>query len=160
MADDRSMDIKIKKLDGTNYQSWKFQMKLVLMEKDLWGFIEDVEVNVATDSPEVQGKFRSRSNKAYSLIALSIETSLQPHIVTTTNPREAWCILENLFSFVSVTQIVRLNRKFYAASLEEASDLMIHITEMTSLAQQLRELGEDISSKKFATVILGSLPPS
>ena len=34
------------------------------------------------------------------------------------------------------------------------------ITKMTSLAQELRELKEDISSKKFATVILGSLPPS
>jgi len=28
---------------------------------------------------------------------------------------------------------------------------------MTSLAEQLREMKEDISSKKFATVVLGSL---
>lgn len=26
----------------TNYQSWKFQMKVLFMEKDLWGFIEDI----------------------------------------------------------------------------------------------------------------------
>jgi len=31
---------------------------------------------------------------------------------------------------------------------------------MTSLAEQLREMKENISSKKFATVVLGSLPES
>ena len=37
---------------------------------------------------------------------------------------------------------------------------MKHITEMTSLAEQLREMKDEISSKKFATAILGSLPDS
>ena len=62
------------------------------------------------------------------------------------------------FSFISITQIVRLTRKFYAASMNEGDDLMEHITNMTALAQQLRELNEEISTQKFATVILGSLP--
>lgn len=37
---------------------------------------------------------------------------------------------------------------------------MKHITEMTSLAEQLKEMKEDISSKKVAIVILGSLTDS
>ena len=41
--------------------------------------------------------------------------------------------------------------------MEEGADLMQHITMMTSLAEQLRELEEEITSKKFETVILGSL---
>ena len=44
--------------------------------------------------------------------------------------------------------------------MEGGGDLMKHLTYMTSLAQQLREMEEDISSKKFATVVLGSLPES
>ena len=68
--------------------------------------------------------------------------------------------LQNHFEFVSVTQIVRLNRKFYAASMKEGHGLIEHITYITSLAEQLREMKEDITSKKFATVILGSLPES
>ena len=39
-------------------------------------------------------------------------------------------------------------------------DLEEFITKMTSLAQELRELNDPISSKKFATVMLGSLPDS
>ena len=37
---------------------------------------------------------------------------------------------------------------------------MQHITMVTSLAEQLRELEEEILSRKFETVILGSLPES
>ena len=77
-----------------------------------------------------------------------------------TDPLAAWKILQKQFEFVSVTQIVRLNRKFYAASMKEGADLMQHLTHTTSLAEQLREINEEISSKKFATVVLGSLPDS
>ena len=77
-----------------------------------------------------------------------------------TDPLAAWKILQKQFEFVSVTQIVRLNRKFYAARMKEGADLMQHLTHMTSLAEQLREMNEEISSKKFATVVLGSLPDS
>ena len=87
-----------------------------------------------------------------------MEKDLQVHISSVTDPLAAWKILQKQFEFVSVTQIVRLNRKFYAASMKEGADLMQHLTHMTSLAEQLREMNEEISSKKFATVVLGSLP--
>ena len=42
--------------------------------------------------------------------------------------------------------------------MKENDDLMEHLTMMASLAQQLCELQEEISSRKYATVVLGSLP--
>ena len=41
--------------------------------------------------------------------------------------------------------------------MQEGDNLMKHLI-MTSHAQQLRELEEEIVAKKFATVVLGSLP--
>ena len=55
---------------------------------------------------------------------------------------------------------MRLSRRFYASTMREDEDLEEFLTKMTTLAQESRELNEDISSKKFATVILGSLPES
>ena len=72
-----------------------------------------------------------RSVEAYSLIALSFKTSLQVHIVNMTDPKEAWNLLEKQFSFVSVTHLVRLTRKFYAATMKENDDLMEHITQVS-----------------------------
>ena len=69
-----------------------------------------------------------------------------------------WEILRKQFECVSIAQIVRLNRRFYAATMKEGTDLMEHLKYMTSLAEQLRELKEEITPERFATVILGSLP--
>ncbi len=89
-----------------------------------------------------------------------MNTSLQVRIASTKNPQEAWETLQKQFESVSITHIVRLNRKFYAAAMEEGGNLMEHLTMMTSLSEQLKKLKEDVSPKKFATVVLGSLPES
>ena len=137
-------------------------MKLLLMERGLWGFTQQGQETQPDENAAatVRNAFRLRSDKAYSLIALNVEKDIQVHISSVTDPLVAWERLQQQFEFVSITQIVRLSRKFYAASMEENGDLVKHITYMTSLAEQLRELNEEISSKKFATVVLGSLPES
>ena len=155
---------KIESLTGANYQSWKYNMKLVLMDKGLWGYVsgdEDAPAATEDDKKEKEIKeYRLKCEKTYSLIALNVHKSIQVHISGTTNPKTAWETLEKQFQFVSVTEIVRLCRAFYAATMEEGSDIMVHINKMTSLAERLRELKEDVSTKKFAIVVLGSLPDS
>ena len=152
---------KIEPLSGKNYQSWKYNIKLVLMERGLWGLVEGTEGaphSTATDA--VQNVYHLRSDKAYYLIILSVDKSLQVHISLTSDPRAAWEILQKQFECVSIAQIVQLNCKFYAATMKEGTDLMEHLTYMTSLAGQLRELKEEITPQKFATIVLGSCPES
>ena len=83
--------------------------------------------------------FKSKQNQAYSIIALSISKDIQIFITCTDDPKKAWDILENQFSFVSITQLVRVYRKFYASSMVEGGSIMEHVTKMTQLAQDLRE---------------------
>ena len=44
--------------------------------------------------------------------------------------------------------------------MPEGADLLQHLKYMTSLAEQLHEMKEDTSPRKFAIVALGSLPES
>ena len=37
------MKVLIEPLDGSNYLSWKFNVKLVLMQSGLWGIVSGVE---------------------------------------------------------------------------------------------------------------------
>ena len=104
--------------------------------------------------------FMFRSQKAYSTIALALTKNLQVHVSNTVDPKEAWDILASHFNFVSITQNVRVTRAFYGASMDEGGNLMEHITKMTALSGRLRELGEVVDSKRFAIVVLGSLPES
>ena len=136
-------------------------MKLVLMEKGLWGLVDGEERpprETATQKEKTAHK--ARSDRAYVLISLGIERQLQIHTQMTTNPKEAWEILQKQFTFASVTQKVRLTSKFYAACMQEGDDLMEQLTGMSSIAQQLRELNEEMSPQKFTTTFLGSFPAS
>ena len=156
--------VKIDPLIGSNYRSWKYNIKLVLMERGLWGFAQGNETAPVAEENDKKEKeikeYKLKLDKAYSTIALSVCKRLQVHINETDDPKKAWDTLEKLFNFVSVPEIVRVNRSFYAATMSEGSDLNEHLTKMTELASRLRELKEDISPKKFATTVLGSLPES
>ena len=82
----------IEKLDGeTNWNTWKFQMKHLLLAKDLWGFVDGTEpIPTEAATEEVKADYRKRSQKAFSVIVLAI-TSSQLYLVTSCEqPREAW----------------------------------------------------------------------
>eukprot|EP00794_Sanderia_malayensis_P016392 gene16392-18029_t len=94
------------------------------MEHGFWSFIKGTEIPPGQRvHAAIINIYHLRSDKAYTLIALSVNTLLQVHISQTTDPKEAWEILKEQFEFVSITRIVRLNRKFYAASMPEGTNL-------------------------------------
>lgn len=68
---------KIKQHNGDNYQSWKYNIKLILMERGLWSFIEGTE-NTSGQGAEatVVNAYHLWSDKAYFLIALRMNKSL------------------------------------------------------------------------------------
>ena len=56
----------IEKLNGSNWSTWKFQMKHVLLAKDLWGLVDGTEAEPAEDAAaRVLADYRKRSQKAY-----------------------------------------------------------------------------------------------
>ena len=158
------MNVSIEPLDGSNYLSWKFNVKLVLMQSGLWGIVSGAEkAPEATEADKKEKEicaFRVRSEKAYSQIALNVKKELQVHVANTVDPKVAWDQLSKHFEFVSITHTVRICRAFYAAKMAENGNLMEHITYMTQLSQQLQEMKEEVSPKKFAIIVLGSLPDS
>ena len=124
------------------------------MERGLWGFTQEGQETPpeASASATVKNAFRLQSDRAYSLIALNVQKDLQVHISSVTDPLAAWRTLQKQFEFVSVTQIVRLNRKFYAATMKGA-DLQEHLTYTTSLADLFEEICHG-SVGKFTRVVL------
>ena len=90
---------KIEPLSGKNYSSWSYNAKLVLMERGLWGIANgsekkpevklEADNKVANADVKLLKAWQLRADKAYSLIALNIEKSLQVHISHTVDAHEA-----------------------------------------------------------------------
>ena len=129
MAESSSIQ-KIEKLNGKNFASWKYNIKLLL-----WNIVNGMEKKpvIKTEDagkPEIITKINSwelRSDKAYSIIAINIEKDLQIHVQSTTDPSEAWELLKKHFELTSISHIVRLTRRFYAASMREDEDLEVDV---------------------------------
>ena len=64
---------RIEPLNGSNYQSWRYNVKLVLMDKGLWSFVQGTEEKpIATETDKKETKIKEyllKSEKAYSTIA-------------------------------------------------------------------------------------------
>ena len=118
---------KIEKLNGENYINWKFNMKCCLMERGLWGYVTGkivkpavkteggteggtaaVTADEVVKSQEKLNEYELRADKAYSLIALNVDKTLQIHVSSTNSAKEAWDSLQKNFEFVSVAQMVCL----------------------------------------------------
>jgi len=59
---------KVDKLTGNNYHTWKFQMKMCLIGKDLWGIVTGDETLNPEATNQEQQTFRRRENLALASI--------------------------------------------------------------------------------------------
>ena len=77
------------KLDGSNWTTWKFQMRHLLRAKRLWGSVEGTEVLANDAGAQARADFEQRSEKAFSTIIMGISTP-QLYLVTSCDqPKEA-----------------------------------------------------------------------
>ncbi len=64
----------IDKLNDSNWTTWKFQMRHLLLAKGFWGHVEGTDVLAEDGSDQVQREFRQKEQKVFSLIIMSIST--------------------------------------------------------------------------------------
>lgn len=109
---DESKVIKIDKLDGCNYKNWCYQIKLILIEHDLWSTVEPGE-DKPTDERSLK-EYNARHNKALAKICLAINRQQQQHIMQFETPKEVWKALEELYAPKDNRyRIIQLRRKLY-----------------------------------------------
>ena len=87
----------IDKIDGSNWITWKFQLKHILLAKGLWKYVDGSAVLAEDATVEQQAKYRSESQKAFSVIVMSVATSQLYLITSYESPKEAWDVLKKHF---------------------------------------------------------------
>uniref|UniRef100_A0A1X7U1S9 DUF4219 domain-containing protein n=1 Tax=Amphimedon queenslandica TaxID=400682 RepID=A0A1X7U1S9_AMPQE len=61
-------------MNSSNWMTWKFQLKH-LLSKGLWDIVTGKEVLKENPTTAQEAEFRSRSQKAFSTIVMSMESS-------------------------------------------------------------------------------------
>ena len=87
----------IDKLDSSNWTTWKFQMRHLLLAKGLWGYVDGTEVLADNANAQTQSEFRKKSQRAFSTIVLAISTPQLYLVTSCEKPKDAWDALRNHF---------------------------------------------------------------
>src|ERR1700752_771441 len=155
---------RIAALDGTNYRSWAFALKMLLKAHELWDVIDD-EDEEGEEASKAKGKtrksdtdWRRKDQLALSTIALSLKPSEQEHIHGCATARAAWDCLKELYEGKGTHRFLSLLKSIGTAKLEEGVVMKDYIRGVRQAAEELSEL--DLKLEKAAVVgfILNGLP--
>ena len=151
----------IEKLNGSNWSTWKFQMKHVLLAKDLWGLVDGTEAEPAEDAAaRVLADYRKRSQKAFSVIALAISSSQLYLVTSCEQPGQAWKALRNHFERDTLANKLLLKKRYFRSEMKEGTSVEKHLKNMKELTEQLAAIGAPIDEEDQVVTLLGSLPKS
>lgn len=147
----------IEKLDRNNWNTWKFQMKHLLMAKGLWNLVDGSEVLA---SEATAALFQSRLHKAFSTIVLAMD-SAQLYLVTSCEePKQAWNALKNHFERETLANKLLLKKQYFRSEMKEGTSVDQHLRHMKDITDKLAAIGAPISQEDQVVTLLGSLPRS
>ena len=150
----------IDKLDGSNWTTWKFQMRHLLLAKDFWGHVDGTDVLAEDASPQVQADFQRKSQKVFSTIVMAI-TSSQLYLITSCEgPREAWEALRNHFERDTLANKLFLKKQYFRTEMKEGTPVETHLKHMKEITDKLAAIGAPISEEDQVVTLFGSLPSS
>ena len=150
----------IEKLDSSNWMTWKFQIKHLLLAKDLWGFIDGTEVLQDDASAQQRADFNKRSQKAFSTMVMSVSSSQLYLITSYEEPRRAWTALKNHFERDTLVNKLILKKQYFRMEMAEGTSMEAHIKTMKELTDRLAAINAPIAEEDQVVTLLGSLPPS
>ena len=82
-------EFKFEKLTAENYHTWRFNIKMYLIGKDLWNIVTGAETLSEEATADQKKQFKKRENVSLATICLSISTNLQIYVRSATIGKEA-----------------------------------------------------------------------
>lgn len=151
--------VSIAPLSESNFVTWKIQIKMMLLRKELWDIVQGEET--APDQTNVgHKKFCSRSNRALSLIVMAVEPRMLYLIGEPENPKIVFDKLCNVFQKKTWANKLRLRKKLYSLRLVGGAGVHQHLKNFTEVFNELAVLGDPLQDEDRVIHLLSSLPES
>src|SRR5277367_5022654 len=151
----------ITKLTHGNYSEWKFAMKLLLINRELWGIVSGVTpIPEEAASEAEKTRYELRQDKALSTIGLGVSTDLHHLIVDSKDAKEAWETLKTAFEPKSRVRILQLKRSLVNIRLQEAESMQDYLGRVTTVVRDLKEADAEVKDSDVAYTMMAGLPES
>ena len=148
----------IDRLDGKNWMTWKFQMRHLLLGKELWGYVDGTETLEDDATAQQQANYRKKSQKALSAIVMAVSTSQLYLITSCDSAQQAWEALRGNFERDTLANKLLLKKRYFRMEMKETTTAEAHLKEMKELTDKLAAVGAPIAEEDRVVTLLGSLP--
>ena len=167
---------RIPALDGSNYRSWSFSMKMLLKARELWDVIEDEIPNVRTrestsegtpegPQPQHDAAWRKKDQLALSSIVLSLKPAEQEQVYDCQTAKEAWKHLQEVYKGKGMHRLFSLLKLLSAAQPEKntssppgSNTIKDYIRSMIQMADEIAAIGYKLDRPVVVAFILNGLP--
>ncbi|UYV72721.1 hypothetical protein LAZ67_10000404 [Cordylochernes scorpioides] len=156
----QALALNVEKLTGSNYRSWKFNMKMLLIERGLWECVINEETIDADEDQRKYEKTKIKQERALATIALSISTEQQIHVIDCKTASEAWTTLEQIFEPKSRARILQLKKQFVNIKFIEEENMINYLSRLKTCSDHLGEAGCEVKDEDLAYSMLAGLPDS
>jgi hypothetical protein len=157
MAEATDEKWSIDKQDDSNWTTWKFQMRHLLLAKGLWGYADGTEALGEDATALVRAEFQKKSQKEFSTIVMVIRSSQLYLITSFEQPKDAWDALRNHFERDTLANKLMLKKHM---EMKEGTSVEAHLKSMKELTDKLAAIGAPISEEDQVVTLLGSVPHS
>jgi len=152
MAESSDTRYTVAKLNNSNYQIWKFKVKMLLIREDTWTVVQG-------DTPDpVPDDWQRKDEKAQCTISLTVEDNQLVHICNCTSAKDMWKQLQKVHERSNLSSKMYLRKKLYKMRLQDDQNMQEYISAVLRLVEQLRGVGEEVSDQQVATLLLCGLP--
>ena len=151
----------IDKFTRENFGMWKFNMEMILAEKDLWAVVDGSEEPPSADADVTTKKvFDRKEMKAFALIVTNLVDQQIAHIRHCKGPAQAWTTLCNIHETKFLSNILFLRRKFFTCKMQEEDNMLDHVNKVKAFTDELACLEAPIMEGDVVMILLENLPPS
>ena len=146
-----------------NWQVWKYQMRVILEARELWGHVDGTETSPAlsessSSSSSAQPAFEKAPRKTKAVLVTSINSDLVHLITGCQTPKEIWDKLKERFERNTVANKLFLKQKFFSLKMKDHHSLDEHLRRMKEITDQLAAIKAPIPEDEHIVALLLSLP--
>jgi hypothetical protein len=150
-----SLIAAIRKLDGSNYYDWIFDVKMFARWAGTWDVLHG---EPRPEKPQEIAEWEQKSNDALTMIGLSVAKSELVHIWGCKTAHKMWRSLEGVYAKNSQANCIALWQQLNTITLGAEDTVQAYISQVSDTAACLHSVGVDFWEEDEVDVLIMNLP--
>lgn len=143
---------RIELLSKDNYDTWRMQVKALLIKNDAWEFVSGSKVKPSiAEGAQAVRVWEIGDQKARSDLILSISPSVLKQVRNCETARETWLKLESVYASRGPAKKATLLKKLMLQRMKEGEDIHVHIVNFFDAVDKLDDMGVNINEDLLAS---------